>query len=130
MLDRSGPLVRRGRYRAVFQSGAGVVKLVLISALILTVSLVLCSCAAGKKLSRDGYEWVPVEKATSQPASEHNKMLALVGKPDAVWKTTFGTHMWVYCQYGAPVRILVFGEHEMIKEGSPSTDRTDLCEEP
>jgi hypothetical protein len=107
--------------------------LVARAVLILTLSLGVClmaACSVGKKYSRDGYLWIPVEETIPKPTKKQKEMMALLGKPNATWKSPFDTVMWVYCQYGVPVRILIFGEKEMIKEGTPSTDRTDLCEEP
>jgi hypothetical protein len=120
----------RDRFRGVSGIGAGTVRFILILAMFLGIWVVSSCEAAGLKLSRDGYAWVPVEENTSRPTDKQKEMLVLLGEPDATWKTPFGTVMWVYCQYGVPVRILIFGEKEMIKEGTPSTDRTDLCKEP
>ncbi len=102
---------------------------ILLSSLILTVSLLTGSCSGGRKFSKDGYEWVPIEKVQSQTGGQ-NKMTSNGGKPTTVWKTPFGTYMWVYCFYGVPIRVIYFGEKEMIKEGEPSPNRKDLCAEP
>ena len=129
MLDRSGPMDCRVLSRAFFQLGADMVNFVLVCTLFLTFSLLSCSCAAGKKLSKDGYEWIPVKMAISKPTGKQKEMLSLAGEPDAVWKTPFGTAMWVYCRHGSPKSTVIFGEHEVITQGA-SPDRPDLCKEP
>lgn len=129
VFEFKGPEMHQDRFRGFSRIGAGMVRFVLILAWLLGIWAV-ASCGAGRKLSRDGYAWVPVEEATLQPTKKQKETLDLLGEPTATWKSPFGTVMWVYCQYGVPVRILIFGEKEMIKEGTPSTDRTDLCEEP
>jgi hypothetical protein len=106
---------------------SGLVRFVFIPALVSSFCFMASCGAATKRYSRDGYEWVPVKSAISNPTGRQKEMLSLAGEPDAVWKTPFGTVMWVYCRKGHPSSIVVFGEREVILQGA-SPGRADLCE--
>jgi len=122
-----GPAERKCRFINRRRICFVVTMFILIPALVSSFCFLASCGTVTKRYSRDGYEWVPVKTAISKPTGKQKEMLSLAGNPDVVWKTPFGTFMWVYCRKGYPSSIVVFGEHEVVLQGA-SPDRPDLCE--